>query len=168
MTVFRDQYGRFMVKEPAGGQGGGVTSESTRPATDDEIMAHHEHTVHRAKAEMQTAIEAHDEAKKALDEHRELQPVIVGVPPPPGPLDPNSVTGQGVGRPGDETEPGWQPLGNNTAEQGQPTQPGTPGTQPPAAPTRNMDPVPPPEPPLSEEADKPAKPMKPNPAVTGG
>lgn len=123
-----------MVEEPAGGSGGDVTSMATRVATQAEVDAYHNDEVARAQALL-------DEAKRRHDEHVK-QKVIIGAPPPPGPLDPNSVVAQGVGNPGADNSDGrlGVPLGGHTAQQGQPSDPVSHGVTPPKAPEPDMTP----------------------------
>lgn len=159
MRTFEDTMGRIMVEEPAGGTGGGMTSVATRPATDDEIMAYHTDRVAKAKAEIEAAEVAHKDAQKAHDEHRALQDPVIGAPPPPGPLDRQSVVAQGVGEPGADNADGrlGKPLGGNTAQQGQPDQPVERGAKPVEAPKANMPSAPKPDtaPTTTSESMKP-------------
>lgn len=134
--TFRDDQGRIMVGEPAGGTGGGVTSMATRPATPEEITAFHDREMQEARA----ALDAAEQHRKDHDE----QDVVVGASPPPGPLDRSGVVAQGVGRPGNPDPRLGQPLGGHTEQQGQPQQPVDKGTVPPAVPKPNMAPAAPP------------------------
>lgn len=165
MRTFEDTMGRIMVEEPAGGTGGGMTSVATRPATDDEIMAFHADRVAKAKAEIEAAEEAHKNAQKAHDEHRALQEPVIGAPPPPGPLDPQSVVAQGVGNPGADNSDGrlGKPLGGHTDQQGQPDQPVERGMKPVEAPHANMPSAAPPVPSITSPSTQT---NPPNPAPT--
>lgn len=133
MTTFVDSLGRVMVGEPAGGTGGGGTSQATRPATPDEITAFHDAEVARAQAVL-------DEAKGKRDEHHK-QDVAIGAAAPPGPLDPSGLVAQGaVGSPGNPDPRLGQPLGGHTEQQGQPQQPVDAGQTPLAVPERTREP----------------------------
>lgn len=150
MRTFEDSMGRIMVEEPAGGIGGQPhTSMATRPATDAEIMAFHTDNLARAESDLEAAREAHKTIKERHARHVALQEPVIGAPPPPGPLDPQSVVAQGVGQPGPDNTDGrlGTPLGGHTAQQGQPDQPVERGAHPATAPQANMpSQMPPPRP----------------------
>lgn len=159
--IFRDDQGRIMARDPAGGVGGGATSMATRPATPEEISGFHDQNVKIAQAAL-------DQAKAEQKDHHG-QDVVVGASPPPGPLDPSSLVAQGaVGSPGNPDPRLGVPLGGHTEQQGQPQQAVDAGERAPAVPERTRPPeAPPPTPvpsPVSSQMANPrGAPGTPNP-----
>ena len=82
MTEFYEANGKVMASEPAGGHGGGVTSQMTREATPIEAAEYHQQRVALAEAALEAAKAAHvahqeatAPAEPAADLPQEAQPV---------------------------------------------------------------------------------------------
>jgi hypothetical protein len=67
--IFADQTGKILARDPAGGQGGGVTSWATREPTVAELTGYHDQQVAASEAALASAKTAHaahaEVAKKA-------------------------------------------------------------------------------------------------------